>query len=99
MAKPLYQLLTGENAKKKTNEVELTEQCEQAFNKLKEICSDTPILAYADYSKCFKVHTDASEQDLGAVLYQDQDDGTTRVIAYMPVGISQNPKRDTTHLN
>ena len=69
MAKPLYQLLTGENAKKKTNEVEWTEQCEQAFNKLKDICSDTPILAYADYSKCFKVQTDASEQGLGAVLY------------------------------
>ena len=61
VAKPLYQLLMGENAKKKTNGFEWTEQCEQAFNKLKGICSDTPILAYADYSKCFKVHTDASE--------------------------------------
>ena len=28
VAKPLYQLLPGENAKKKTNEVEWTEQCE-----------------------------------------------------------------------
>ena len=73
VTRPLYQLLTGENAKKTTNEVEWTEQCEQAFSKLKEICSDTPILAYADYNKCFKVHTDASEQGLGAVLYQDQD--------------------------
>ena len=93
VAKPLYQLLTGENAKKKTNEVEWTEQCEQAFNKLKEICSDTPILAYADYTKCFKVHTDASEQGLGAVLYQDQDDGTTRVIAYASRNLSKLEKR------
>ena len=93
VAKPLYQLLTGENAKKKTNEVEWTEQCKQAFNKLKEICSDTPILAYADYSKCFKVHTDASEQSLGAVLYQDQDDGTTRVIAYASRNLSKSRKR------
>ena len=93
MAKPLYQLLTGENAKKKTNEVEWTEQCEQAFNKLKNICSDTPVLAYADYSKCFKVHTDTSEQGLGAVLYQDQDDGTTRVIAYASRNLSKSEKR------
>ena len=93
MAKPLYVLLTGENAKKKTNEVEWTEQCEQAFNKLKDICSDTPILAYADYSKCFKVHTDASEQGLGAVLYQDQDDGTTRVIAYASRNLLKSEKR------
>ena len=93
VAKPLYQLLTGENAKKKTNEVEWTEQCEQVFNKLREICSDTPILAYADYSKCFKVHTHASEQGLGAVLYQDQDDGTTRVIAYASRNLSKSKKR------
>ena len=93
VAKPLYQLLMGENAKKKTNGIEWTEQCEQAFNKLKEICSDTPILAYADYSKCFKVHTDASEQGLGAVLYQDQDDGTTRVIAYASWNLTKSEKR------
>ena len=93
VARPLYQLLTGENAKKKTNEIEWTEQCEQAFNKLKEICSDTPILAYADYNKCFKVHTDTSEQGLGAVLYQDQDDGTTRVITYASRNLSKSEKR------
>ena len=93
MAKLLYQLLTGENAKKKTNEIEWTKQCEQAFSKLKEICSDTPFLAYADYNKCFKVHTDASEQGLGAVLYQDQDDGTTRVIAYVNRNLSKSEKR------
>ena len=93
VAKPLYQLLTGENAKKKTNIVEWTEQCEQAFSKLKDICSDTPILAYADYSKCFKVHANASEQGLGMVLYQDQDDGLTRVIVYASRNLSKSEKR------
>ena len=39
------------------------------------------VLAYANYTKPFKVHTDASEHGLGAVLYKDQDDSTTRVIA------------------
>ena len=93
VAKPLYQLLMGENAKKKTNGIEWTEQCEQAFNKLKGICSDTPVLAYADYRICFKVHTDASEQGLGAVLYQDQDDGTIRVIAYASRNLTKSEKR------
>ena len=93
VAKPLYQLLTGDNSKKKTNGIEWTAQCELTFHKLKEICSDTPILAYADYSKYFKVHTDASEQGLGAVLYQDQDDGTTRVIAYASRNLSKSEKR------
>ena len=29
-----------------------------------------PILAYADYTRSFKVHTDASEQGLEVVLYK-----------------------------
>ena len=65
-------MITGNNAKKKTNEGEWTDKCDKAFCRLKEICSDTPILAYADYTKKFKVHTDALEQGFGAVLYQDQ---------------------------
>ena len=40
-----------------------------------------------------KVHTGASEQGLGAVLYQDQDDGTTRVIAYASRNLSKSEKR------
>ena len=40
-----------------------------------------PILAYPDYTNPFVLHTDASEQGLGAVLYQKQD-GVMRVIGY-----------------
>ena len=93
VAKPLYQLITGENAKKNTNKIEWTDKCKEAFSKLKEIYTDTPILAYADYTKSFKVHTDASEQGFGTVLYQDQDDGTMRVIAYASRNLSKSEKR------
>ena len=65
-----------DNAKKKTNSIQWDEECLEAFKKLKEICSSTPILTYADYSKPFKLHTDASTSGLGAVLYQEQDDST-----------------------
>ena len=93
IAKPLYLLITGDNAKKKTNEVEWTDTCQHAFGRLKEICSETPVLPYPDYTKVFKIHTDASEKGLGAVLYQDQDDGTTRVIAYASRNLSKSEKR------
>ena len=74
--------MTRENANKKKSSVEWNDECQQAFKKLKQLCSQNPILAYANYKKPFKLHTDASENWLGAVLYQKQDDGTDRVIAY-----------------
>jgi hypothetical protein len=40
-----------------------------------------PIVAYPEYDAPFIVHTDAFQEGLGAVLYQEQQ-GTIRVIAY-----------------
>ena len=41
-----------------------------------------PILAYTDFIKPFKLHTNACGSALGAVLYQNYDDGTDAVTAY-----------------
>ena len=49
--------------------------------KLKELCTTTPTLAYADFGKPFKLHIDASVLGLGTVLYQVQD-GVEKVISY-----------------
>ena len=49
----------------KKSYVEWSEECQQAFEQLKQLCSQTPILAYANYKKPFKLHTDASENGLG----------------------------------
>lgn len=75
-ARPLYKLLTGldkKALKKKDGNLKWnwTEEHTEYFELLKEICTNTPVLAYADYSKPFKVHTDASEIGLGAILYQE----------------------------
>ena len=59
---------------------------------MKQPCSQTPILAYATYRKPFKLHTDASENELGAVLYQKQDDDTDCVIAYASWTLSKSEK-------
>ena len=41
-----------------------------------------PILAYADLTRPFKLHTDACRSGLGAILYQTHDDGMNAVITY-----------------
>ena len=74
--------MSGENGKKKHSKVQWTDRCQESFDSLKQICSESPVLAYADYSKPFALHTDASTTGLGAVLYQKQEDGKERVIAY-----------------
>ena len=46
-------------------------QSQKAFDILKVLCTSTPILAFADFDKTFKLHTNASAIGLGAVLYQE----------------------------
>ena len=83
ITRPLYVLISGDNAKKKKQAIKWNENCEESFQILKQLCSGTPILAYADYSKPFKLHKDACYLGLGVVLYQTGEDGLERVIAYV----------------
>ena len=92
IAKPLYKQILGENAKGKRNAIEWNEDCKKAFNQMKEICTHTPVQACADYRKPFRVHMDASELGLGAVLYQRLEDQTLRVIAFASRSLSNSEK-------
>ena len=97
IARPLNKLISSENAKKKHKKVEWGDEQEQAFQQLKEVCTKTPVLAYADYKKSFRLNTDASELGLGSVLYQRQEDGTFRIIAYASRSLSKMEKNYSTH--
>ena len=56
---------------------------------LKVLCTSAPILAFADFTKPFKLHTDVSTIGLGAILYQEQD-GKDRVIVYASRALSKS---------
>ena len=81
VAQLLYKIIFGENTSKKWNSIKWDPECQEAFDRLKELCTTTPILAYADFKKPFKLHTDASVLGLEPVLYQVQD-GVEKVISY-----------------
>ena len=60
----------------------LSEEALKAFEVLKQACMQSPVLAFADYTKDFLLETDASKEGLGAVLSQKQEDGWFHPVAY-----------------
>ena len=76
IARPLNSLL------KKGTPFIWTNDQQQAFDYLKNQLIQAPILQYPDFDKEFIVYTDASGTGLGAVLFQKDENGRERVIAY-----------------
>jgi hypothetical protein len=68
----------------------------QTFETLKERFVTSPILGYANYSLLCQLHTDASGDALGAVLYQEQE-GMKRVISYASRGLNKAEKNYPPH--
>lgn len=59
-----------------------TQECDDAFNKIKNILISAPILTCPDFSQPFTLQTDASAYGLGAVLTQNLD-GEEKVICFL----------------
>ena len=72
-----------------------TASCEQAFDGLKVKLLTAPILAYTDLTKDFVLETDASQQGLGAILSQLQDDSKLHPLAYASRSLSASEKNYT----
>ena len=56
-----------------------TQECQEAFETLKGEIASRPISAYPDFSKPFRLYTDASNLGLGAILAQKQE-GKEKII-------------------
>ena len=99
VAKPLNKLLQnleGTPSQKKKFKVFWQPEQQEAFETLQRLCTESPILAYADFKAPFVCHTDASGGGLGAALYQVQD-GQKRVIAYASRSLSKNERNYPVH--
>ena len=111
IAKPLYELLIGDknrerNVNKSTkgvnnqvpsrSSIQWNDEHANALELLIERITSPPILAYPQYTDPFIVHTDASQDGLGAVLYQRQA-GQLRVIGYASRTLS--PAEKNYHLH
>ena len=99
VAKPLNKLLQnleGTPSQKKKFMVCWGPEQQEAFEALQRLCTEFPILAYADFKAPFVLHTDASGDGLGAVLYQVQD-GQKRVIVYASRSPSKSERNYPVH--
>ena len=90
IAEPLYQLC------RKTVSFSWQQGQQAAFEELKGRLISAPVLAYPNFSAeagSFILDTDASQyQGIGAVLSQQQQDGTERVIAYGSRSLNEHEK-------
>ena len=76
--------------------IKWTDVHQQSLETLIKHLTNPLIMAYLDYEKPFIVHTDASKDGLGAVLYQRQS-GKTRVIAYASRSLTPAEKNYNSH--
>ena len=69
---------------------------QEAFETLQKLCTESPILAYENFKAPFILHTDASGEGLGAVLYQVQE-GKKKIIADTSRSVSKSEQNYPVH--
>ena len=92
IAQPLNEHLAGEGASRKLEQVSLFEGALEAFKALKQACMNSPVLAFADYTKDFLLEMDTSREGLGAVLSQKQEDRQFHLVAYGSQALTMHEK-------
>ena len=70
---------------------------QRAFDALKQALTQADVLAHADPSRQYLLHTDASGFAIAGVLSQVQADGTTRPVAYYSKKMSEAEKNYRVH--
>ena len=99
IVRPLNDLLVGiptQKGTKKNPKFTWGPSQQQAFETVIDRLATAPVLAFANYNLPFKLHTDASSNGLGAVLYQHQD-GLDKVIAYASRSLKPSEKTYSAH--
>ena len=81
VACPLYDQISGDNAAHEKKKISEWRNAKKPLICWKVMQNPAMILAFADFTKQFKLHTDTSTIGLGTILYQEQG-GKDWVIGY-----------------
>jgi hypothetical protein len=74
-----------------------SEECQKAFDRLKESLIMAPVLAFPSDNRKYHLEMDASDVVTGAVLYQQQPDGTYRPVGYSSKSYNKAKKNFMTY--
>ncbi|KAL8580573.1 hypothetical protein ACOMHN_058016 [Nucella lapillus] len=88
IALPLTQKTRGKQPQK----IVWSDECQEAFDKLKQALVSHPVLILPDHGQQFVLRTDASGQGLGAVLLQERE-GILQPVSYASKKLSDAEKR------
>jgi hypothetical protein len=92
IATPLHRLTEG--TPKKSDKVDWSPQCEEAFQELKAKLGSAPVLQMYDANKPIVIETDASDFTIGAVLQQpsQEDPKVMRPVAFFSQNLKEPPR-------
>lgn len=80
------------NLTKKGVKFNWTDDAQRSFDKVKQLLSSAPVLVNPDYDKPFFIRCDASTEGIGSVLFQRNDSGDERPIAYLSQKLNKAQK-------
>lgn len=83
IAQPILKLM------KKNAKFNWTSEQTSAFNELKQLLKNSPVLSFPRYDLEFRLAVDTSCRGLGYMLYQIHEDGTSKVIRFGSKGLAQ----------
>lgn len=84
---PLHNLL------RKNQKFIWTAECQNAFEKIKDLLCSQPVLEIFDENLPINIYTDASLQGVGAILKQIQPDGREKPVAYFSKKLNEAQKK------
>lgn len=84
---PFHRLL------RKDVEFEWSDECQEAFDRIKNYLASTPAMAIFNPDLPIHVYTDASLEGMGAVLKQVQKDGEEKTVAYFSKKLNEAQKK------
>ena len=67
-------------------------ECQTAFESLKAVLSNSPVLTAPDFNRPFKLAIDASDVGVGAVLLQEDDSGVDKPVCYFSKKLNKHQK-------